>query len=85
MDPKSAKFRQDTAESARISRTIINYAIDEKKAIISADAADDERFDLAESIANFQIRSLMCSPLMTGDGNILGAVHIDTVDPSASV
>ena len=80
--PKSAKFRKDTGESARISRTIINYAIDKKQAIISADAAGDERFDLAESIASMQIRSLMCSPLMTGEGEILGAVHIDTVDPA---
>jgi sigma-B regulation protein RsbU (phosphoserine phosphatase) len=80
--PKCAKFRKETGESARISRTIINFAIDEKKAIISADAADDERFDLTESIANFQIRSLMCSPLMTSDDEIVGAIHIDTVDPA---
>ncbi len=81
--PKSAKFAADYSQSVRISRTIINYAMDRKQAIISADAGDDERFDLTESIAQIQIRSMMCAPLVTADDDVLGAVHIDTVDPKS--
>lgn len=81
--PKSAKFREAYNQSARISRTIINYAIDHRQAIISADAGEDERFDMTESIAQIQIRSMMCAPLLAGDDDVLGAVHIDTVDPRA--
>ncbi len=84
LTPKSAKFRQENGQSARISRTIVNYAMDNKKAIISADAGDDERFDMTESIAQIQMRSMMCAPLVIADNEVLGAVHIDTVDPKSS-
>ena len=35
-----------------------------KEAILSADAAVDTRFDMAESIVDFQIRSMICAPLL---------------------
>ena len=52
-----------------------------KQAILSADAASDERFEMSESIVDFRIRSMMCAPLITGEGNALGVIQIDTLDP----
>jgi serine phosphatase RsbU (regulator of sigma subunit) len=51
-----------------------------KEAILSADAATDSRFEMAESIVDFQIRSMMCAPLIGSEGEALGVIQIDTRD-----
>jgi len=72
--------REDASDTLRISRTIIRHVMDSKQAIISADAAGDERFEMSQSIADFRIRSMMCAPLMDSEGNAFGALQIDTLD-----
>jgi phosphoserine phosphatase RsbU/P len=79
--PKAVKCRNaDEAEVLRISRTIVNSVLESKQAILSADAASDTRFEMAESIVDFRIRSMMCAPLITGEGDALGVIQIDTND-----
>lgn len=79
--PKAVKYRrEDDSRSVRISRTIINEAIAGKEAILSADAASDARFQMAESITDFKIRSMMCAPLVDSDERALGVIQIDTLD-----
>ena len=79
--PRAIKHRRPTIDDTlRVSRTIVNRVMETKQAILSADAASDERFDMAQSIADFQIRSLMCAPLLDSEGNSLGVIQIDTVD-----
>ena len=51
-----------------------------RKAILSADAASDERFGMAQSIADFSIRSMMCAPMMGNDGQPIGVIQIDTLN-----
>ena len=65
-------------ENMRFSRTIVKQAMEGKRAILSADASSDERFGMAESIADFQIRSLICAPMIGSNGESLGVVQIDT-------
>ncbi len=65
-------------EKMRFSRTIVKQAMEGKRAILSADASSDERFGMAESIADFQIRSLICAPMISSGGDSLGVVQIDT-------
>jgi serine phosphatase RsbU (regulator of sigma subunit) len=72
--------RQDAADSIRISRTICRQVMESKQAILSADAATDERFEMSQSIADFRIRSMMCAPLIDSEGNALGVLQIDTLD-----
>ncbi len=79
--PKAVKHRQmDDQQTIRLSRTIIGSAMNAKEAILSADAASDSRFDMAESIVDFHIRSMMCAPLISGSGEALGVIQIDTLD-----
>jgi serine phosphatase RsbU (regulator of sigma subunit) len=79
--PKAVKYRRgDDRDMIRISRTIINEVMSTKEAILSADAATDQRFDLAESIADFHIRSMMCAPLVNSEGEGIGVIQIDTVN-----
>ena len=72
--------RADQEENLRISRTIVEQAMTSQKAILSADAAADERFNMAQSIADFQIRSLICAPMISRDGESLGVIQIDTLN-----
>jgi serine phosphatase RsbU (regulator of sigma subunit) len=72
--------REDANDTLRISRTIIRHVIDTKEAILSADAASDERFEMSQSIADFRIRSMMCAPLLDSEGKAFGALQIDTLD-----
>ena len=72
--------RSDQEERVRISRTIINQAMVSKEAILSADAASDARFDSSQSIADLQIRSVMCAPLIDGQGTAMGVIQLDTMD-----
>ena len=78
---RESKFRRPQDDTVRISRTIMRMVMDQKQAIISADAAEDSRFGLTESIAQFQIRSFMCDPLINRDDEVLGTVQLDTLDP----
>lgn len=80
--PKAVKHRRgDPDAPVRISRTIVNGVIASKEAILSADAATDSRFDMAQSIVDFQIHSMMCVPLVGADEVVLGVLQIDSVDP----
>ncbi len=72
--------REDANDSLRISRTIVRHVMETKQAILSADAASDERFELSQSIADFRIRSMMCAPLVDSEGKAFGVMQIDTLD-----
>jgi serine phosphatase RsbU (regulator of sigma subunit) len=72
--------RAKAGESARISRTIVRQVLQTKEAILSADAASDDRFDMSQSLADFRIRSLMCAPLLSSEGEALGVLQLDTLD-----
>jgi serine phosphatase RsbU (regulator of sigma subunit) len=78
---RAAKARHgDDDRGMRFSSTIVRRAMTEKTAILSADAASDARFNMAQSIADFQIRSLICAPMIGADGEALGVIQIDTRD-----
>ncbi len=80
--PKAFKHRRESArEPVRISRTILNGVIAGKEAVLSADAATDSRFEMSESVVGFQIHSMMCAPLIAGDGEVLGVIQVDALDP----
>ncbi|MDO4574554.1 MAG: SpoIIE family protein phosphatase [Planctomycetia bacterium] len=75
--PKALKQRNPNNEEVRLSRTILQNVITSGKAILSADAAADSRFDMAQSISYSPIRSMMCAPLIGIDGSAIGVLQID--------
>ncbi len=78
--PRWVKTRRGggDGETVRISKTIITAAMNSGETILSYDAMDDSRFDSSESIADFSIRSLICSPLFDQNGEPLGCLQIDS-------
>ncbi len=79
--PKAVKHRREGSdEGIRISRTVVNGVIATREAVLSADAATDQRFDMSESVVDFQIHSMMCAPLIASGGDVLGVIQIDALD-----
>jgi serine phosphatase RsbU (regulator of sigma subunit) len=84
MIPRAMKHRRpDNDETVKLSRTVVATVIDQKKAILSADAGSDTRFQAAESISALSIRSMMCVPMLSIAGDVIGLIHIDTQNPMA--
>ena len=86
LKPLAMKLRRREEEEGtiRISRTIVRHVLEHKQAVISTDASSDERFDLAQSIADFRIRSLMCAPLIDTDGHSVGVIQLDSLSNAIS-
>ncbi|WP_153556767.1 SpoIIE family protein phosphatase [Roseimaritima sediminicola] len=79
LTPRWVKTRAKHQEQTiRISRTILHQAMTGGEPILSLDAANDDRFDAAASIADFRIRSMICAPLIDSEGVAFGALQIDT-------
>jgi len=70
-----------TDHDIRISRTIVNQVMQEKRSLLLADVAGDERFNPQASIIALKLRSVMCAPLMIGD-DALGLIQVDTAERS---
>ncbi len=82
MIPKATKHRRASEdETVKVSRTILRKVMTEKTGVLSADAANDARFEASESISNLTIRSMMCVPLLSLDGEPVGVISIDTQNP----
>jgi phosphoserine phosphatase RsbU/P len=79
--PKAIKYRRpEDTQTLRISRTIVGNVMQTKEAILSADAAADSRFEMAASIVDFHIRSMICAPLVASDGEALGVIQLDACE-----
>jgi serine phosphatase RsbU (regulator of sigma subunit) len=50
-----------------------------QQGILSADAIGDRRFEASNSLPDVRIRSVMCAPLIAGDGKSFGVLQVDTV------
>jgi serine phosphatase RsbU (regulator of sigma subunit) len=74
--------REDQTDSARMSMTILLAAMEKGRAILSEDAATDQRFVMSDSVSALRIRSVMCAPLVAQSGESLGAIQIDSIDHS---
>jgi phosphoserine phosphatase RsbU/P len=63
-----------------ISRSIVDYVLGRKQAVLSQDAGDDKNLPSSASISDLKIRSVMCVPLLTPDNKALGIIQLDTSD-----
>ena len=79
---RSFLARRPDDDNVPVSMTVVRQAMDAGQAILSADVCGDRRFQSSESIADMQLRSLMCTPLMDTSGNALGVLQLSTFDAS---
>lgn len=81
--PKVIKTRRANADAdARFSKSIVRQCMESGQSLLSEDASTDQRFGSSQSIADFRIRSVMCSPLQSADGKAFGVIQLDSQDRS---
>jgi signal transduction histidine kinase len=80
--PKTVHYRQGvkTDEKIAISRTILEYAIEQGDGVLTSDARQDARFSPAQSIVQQGIREAICVP-MQGRHDMVGVIYIDISTP----
>ncbi|MDR3621306.1 MAG: ATP-binding protein [Paludisphaera borealis] len=76
--PKAVRWRlpEDSDERMTISRTIIDYVLEQGQGVITTDAPGDKRFSPAESIVDYRIREAICVPVQ-GRHTTLGVLYAD--------
>lgn len=80
---RSSKSRRaDEDDRFPFSQTIVEQAMSSGKALLSADAQRDARFNTSDSLQGLQIRSVMCSPMLDSSSHPLGVIQISTRDLS---
>jgi adenylate cyclase len=71
------------AGTRHVPRSIAQRAVDERLAILTDNAATDERFK-GKSIVMQSVRSAMCAPLMGRGGTVLGIIYVDNLTATNS-
>lgn len=75
---RAVKQRRDGIPAVRLSRTIMDKVLNEKKGILSEDAMRDSQFDASQSIVALSIRSLICVPMLGLNGEPVGIISLDS-------
>src|SRR5262249_35339751 len=72
--------RLEEETSARFSRTIVNQCLEKAQGFLSDDVSTDERIPPSDSVASLYLRSVMCVPLCTAEGEPFGVIQVDMRD-----
>lgn len=75
--PRLTRKSHSESGELKISRTIVERAIQEQSGLLIADALHDKRFAKSESIVLEDIRAALCAPMIYRD-EVLGVIYIDT-------
>ncbi len=81
--PRISKNRLGDGGGARVPQSIARRAVDERLAILTDNAAADDRFK-GKSIVMQSVRSAMCTPLMGSEGTVLGIIYVDNMTATNS-
>ena len=78
---KSRRDRRDGAGgSLAISRTILDYVLDNGEGVLTSDAQEDDRFVSGDSVVRTGVREAICVPLQGRYGTV-GVIYVDTTTP----
>ncbi|HYV97421.1 MAG TPA: adenylate/guanylate cyclase domain-containing protein [Gemmatimonadaceae bacterium] len=75
--PKISRDRKGGESPRAVPQSIARTAMEEKVAIASDDAGEDQRFG-GQSILMQQVRSAMCAPLVGSEERVLGVLYVDS-------
>jgi PAS domain S-box-containing protein len=65
----------DSSDSA-VSRTVIDRVVESAEPILTTDAQEDTRFSAQESVISYNLRSILCLPLVVKD-KLIGVIYAD--------
>ncbi len=69
--------QRDIESPEEVSGTVINKVLDTGEPVLTSDAKTDPRFSGSESVRLYNIRSILCAPLVKG-GQALGLIFVDS-------
>ena len=72
-----SKVRQQREGAPPISHTLVDHVLATKASVLTTDASQDDRFEGSDSIAAYQIKSVICVPL-TGHDGVYGVIYVDS-------
>ena len=76
LHPQISRDRRGEAASGEIPQSIARTAVDDKVAVLSDDAGEDQRFT-GQSVVLQKVRSAMCVPLIGSENKALGVIYVD--------
>jgi adenylate cyclase len=82
--PRTSKSRLGDAVTHHVPRSIARQAVSDRVAILTDNAAADDRFKGGQSILVQSVRSAMCIPLMAGAEQVLGLLYVDNLTSTNS-
>jgi adenylate cyclase len=82
--PRVSKSRLGDSTSQHVPRSIARKAVEERVAILTDNAAADDRFKGGQSILLQSVRSAMCIPLMASSEQVLGILYVDNLTATNS-
>ena len=65
----------DASDSA-VSRTVIDRVVESGEPILTSDAQEDTRFSVQESVISYNLRSILCLPLIVKE-ELIGVIYAD--------
>jgi serine phosphatase RsbU (regulator of sigma subunit) len=74
--PRLALTRSGEPAEIRLSGTLLHEVVEHKRAVLSVDAQRDDRLALAVSVRDFDLRSVVCVPVVA-EGQVLGVIQLD--------
>lgn len=80
LQPVLALASNGEAAEVTVSRSLARQVMVTRSAVLSADTADDERFDPGHTVHRIGLRTVMCAPLISEDA-VLGIMQLDSCDP----
>jgi signal transduction histidine kinase len=86
LTPTAVRYAEHVNREERIalSRTITDWVLERGEGVLVLDAAQDQRFQSAQSIVTLGIREAICVPLR-GRLEVLGVMYVDTTTDRAHV
>jgi serine phosphatase RsbU (regulator of sigma subunit) len=80
--PRATLFRDPTPDARMaMSRTLINHVVKRREATIWLQHRKTADLPNAGTLESLDVRSVMCAPLLDGEGMPFGVVQIDSRDP----
>jgi signal transduction histidine kinase len=73
----SSREGTDVSERMPVSRSIVNYVLENGQGVRTSNAQHDQRFEPGQSIIQAGIREAVCVP-MQGRYQLMGAIYVDT-------
>lgn len=67
---------QETIAGSDFSRSVITQVVQEGRSILTTDAQADPRFSSQASVIGFNLRSILCVPLLVKE-KIIGVIYVD--------